>query len=189
MKARLPSNEGARLETLRQYSVLDTEAEESFDDLTRLASTLCDTPVALISLVDSDRQWFKAKVGIDLSETERDISFCAHAILEDGPLVVRDALDDDRFRDNRLVLQEPYIRFYAGAPLTSPEGFKIGTLCVMDYVPRNLEAEQLGGLRMLANQAIALLELRRQVGFLSRALEVHRRVGKALRGWQNPLKH
>jgi GAF domain-containing protein len=175
------SNEKARLETLRQYTILDTETEESFDEIGKLAKMICRTPIALVSFVDQNRQWFKSRIGIPFAETARDISFCTHAILQDGPLVIRDTLDDDRFRTNPMVLEEPYIRFYAGAPLVSPEGFRVGTLCVMDHAPRTLEAEQLDGLRMLANQVVALLELRRQVGFLSRALEVYRRAGNALR--------
>jgi len=181
MSAPIPSNERARIETLRQYSILDTETEESFDELTRLASMICRTPIALVSLVDADRQWSKAHRGLKLLETPRNISFCAHAIQQDGLLVVRDTLDDDRFRNNPLVLKDPYIRFYAGAPLVSPEGFKVGTLCVMDYAPRELDTEQLDALRLLANQVVSLLELRRQVGFLTRALEVHRSASKVLR--------
>jgi GAF domain-containing protein len=181
MIAPIPANEGARLETLRQYSILDTEAEDSFNDLTSIASMLCNTPVALISLVDTNRQWSKARVGLGIIDTPRDISFCAHAILQDGPLVVRDTLDDDRFKDNRMVLQKPYIRFYAGAPLVSPEGFKVGTLCVMDHVTRDLTDGQIEGLRILARQVVTLLELRRQVAFLTRALDVHRTANREFR--------
>jgi GAF domain-containing protein len=142
---------------------------------------LCNTPIALISLVDTNRQWYKARVGLGIIETPRDISFCAHAILQDGPLVVRDTLDDDRFKDNRMVLQNPYIRFYAGAPLISPEGFKVGTLCVMDHVPRDMTDGQIEGLRILSSQVVTLLELRRQVAFLTRALDVHRTASREFR--------
>jgi len=169
-----PANERARLETLRQYSILDTEAEETFSDITILASMICRTPIALISFVDSERQWFKAQFGLGIIEMPRDVSFCAHAILQDGPLIVRDTLDDDRFRENKMVLEKPYIRFYAGMPLVSPEGFKVGTLCVMDHIVRDLTRTEIESLRMLANQVVSLLELRRQVAFLTRALEVHR---------------
>ena len=181
MVAPIPANERARLETLRQYSILDTEAEDGFNDLTSIASMLCNTPIALISLVDANRQWAKARVGLGIIETPRDVSFCAHAILQDGPLVVRDTLDDDRFKDNRMVLEKPYIRFYAGAPLVSPEGFKIGTLCVMDHVPRDMANSQTEGLRILARQVVTLLELRRQVAFLARALDVHRTANREFR--------
>jgi GAF domain-containing protein len=181
MSGETPSNEKARLETLRQYTVLDTETEEVFDEITKLAKMICRTPIALVSFVDHNRQWFKSRIGIPFSGTARDISFCGQAILQDGPLVVRDTLDDDRFRTNPMVLKEPYIRFYAGAPLVSPEGFKVGTLCVMDHTHRTLEEEQIDGLVMLANQVVALLELRRQVGFLTRALDVYRSAGNVIR--------
>jgi GAF domain-containing protein len=170
MKAPVPENEGARLEALRQYEILDTDPEESFNDLTRLAAYICNTPIALITLVDEHRQWFKARVGMSQKETSRDISFCAHAILQDGPFIVRDALDDERFRTNPMVIADPRIRFYAGSPLMSPEGFKIGTLCVIDNKPRELTPEQVAALKILGNQAITQLDLRREILFLRRAL-------------------
>jgi GAF domain-containing protein len=179
MKPPVPENEAARLETLRQYEILDTEPEETFNDLTRLAAYICETPVALISLVDSDRQWFKAKYGISARETARDVSFCAHAILQDGPFIVRDALDDERFRTSPLVTSDPYIRFYAGSPLMSPEGFKIGTLCVVDREPRVLEPEQIAALKIISNQVITQLELRREIFCLKRALDKHKQDGDA----------
>jgi GAF domain-containing protein len=177
MKAPLPENEGARLEALRQYEILDTDPEESFNDLTRLAAYVCNTPIALITLVDEHRQWFKSRVGLSEEETSRDISFCAHAILQDGPFIVRDALDDVRFRTNPMVTALPHIRFYAGSPLMSPEGFKIGTLCVIDSKPRELTPEQIAALKILGNQVITQLDLRRENLFLQRALEKCKQAG------------
>lgn len=170
-----PENEAARLAVLRQFEVLDTDPEESLDDLARLAAYICHTPIAIITLVDAHRQWFKSRLGLSLSETSRDISFCAHAIMQPGPLVVRDALDDERFRDNPLVMSDPYIRFYAGSPLTSIEGFNLGTLCVIDRTPREITPEQMACLRMLSHQVMTQLELRRMVGQLTRSLNEERR--------------
>ncbi|HYN86457.1 MAG TPA: GAF domain-containing protein [Pyrinomonadaceae bacterium] len=170
MRAELPADEGARLEALRQFKVLDSEHEEAFDAATRLAVLICQTPTALITFVDEDRQWFKSRVGFDEQETTRDVSFCAHAILQPGPLVVRDTQTDERFRDNPFVLRSPYIRFYAGAPLTTDEGHKLGTLCVLDTVPRVLFADQLDALELLSTQIMALLNMRRTVGYLETAL-------------------
>jgi GAF domain-containing protein len=171
MKALVPANEAARLEALRQYEVLDTESEEIFDDITRLAAYTCQTPIAVISFVDRDRQWFKARLGLDARETSRDCAFCAHAILQDMPMVVPDALADDRFCDNPLVASEPHIRLYAGAPLITPEGFKLGTLCIIDRSPRTLTAEQIDILNLLSRQVMALLDLRREKTALARHLK------------------
>ncbi|MGH9614469.1 MAG: GAF domain-containing protein [Bryobacteraceae bacterium] len=137
MAAPLPPNEEERLEALRSSCLLDTPAEECFDRITRLAARYFRTPVAVIALIDRDRQWFKSSVGVDTQETPRDIAFCAHAILNDEVLVVRDATEDPRFRENPLVCGPPGIRFYAGAPLKSTDGHRLGALCVIDFAPRH----------------------------------------------------
>jgi GAF domain-containing protein len=170
-----PNNEKQRLETLRGYEILDTEPEASFDDLTFLASYLCETPVALISLVDADRQWFKSKVGVSILETSRDIAFCASAILQRDVFIVPDASQDERFADNPLVVAEPKIRFYAGAPLMT-HGQALGTLCVVDRVARELRPEQLEALRALSRQVVAQLDLRRNLRHLEQALKTRDRV-------------
>jgi len=169
--AAMPKNEGKRLKVLWQYDVLDTVPEEVFDDLTDLAAHICEAPVALISLVDENRQWFKAKVGTPLKETARDISFCAHAILNEELLVISDAAKDPRFRDNPLVTGPQKIRFYAGAPLVTPDGHALGTLCVLDKQPRKLRSEQLKALRVLAHHVVTQLELRRHARELVAARE------------------
>ncbi len=160
-KAVLPINEQDRLRALEQCCVFDTPPEKAFDDLTRLAAKLCGVPIAIVSLVDSERQWFKSVVGLDVNETPRDFAICAHAILCTGPLVIADATLDARTSDNPLVTGMPQIRFYAGIPLRTSDGFNVGTLCVIDTVPRELSAEQLEDLNTLAGQVSAQLELRR----------------------------
>jgi GAF domain-containing protein len=161
MTAPVPRNEAKRLKVLWQYDVLDTVPEEVFDDLTDLAAFICDAPIALISLVDENRQWFKSKVGMSERETSRDISFCAHAILQDGLFVIPDATKDARFKKNPMVTGLAKIRFYAGAPLVTPDGHALGTLCVLDKKPRTLRQEQKQALRVLARHVVSQLELRR----------------------------
>jgi len=164
------TREADRLAALHRYRILDSEPEQRFDDLALLASQICGTPIALISLIDRDRQWFKARVGITASQTSRDIAFCARAIEQPGLFVVHDALEDDRFRDSPLVRADPHIRFYAGAPLMTPDGFALGTICVLDREPRELTADQRAALEALRRQAEAQLELRRSIDDLAGAL-------------------
>jgi PAS domain S-box-containing protein len=163
MKASTPPNEARRLEVLWQYEVLDTPPEAELDDLTALAAQITESPIALISLVDRDRQWFKSRQGLALTETPRDVAFCAHAILGSEPLIVRDATQDPRFHDNPLVTGAPHIRFYAGVPLITPAGHALGTLCVMDSRPRDLAPHQVAALRQLGRMIMRRMDQRRRV--------------------------
>jgi GAF domain-containing protein len=170
MQAVKPKNEEARVAALEKYAILDTDPELAFDDLTLLASFACKTPIALISLIDEQGQWFKARVGLSISETSRDIAFCSTAILQPEIFVVPDALADERFRDNPLVVSEPHIRFYAGAPLITEDGYALGTLCVIDQKPRELEPDQKDALKALSRLVLAQLEFRRNLILLKEAL-------------------
>jgi diguanylate cyclase (GGDEF)-like protein len=161
MNAPLPAREKARLATLESYQILDTASDEAFDRITRLASTILGCPISVISFVDSDRQWFKSHLGLDASETPRSAAFCAHAILSNDVLIVEDAAKDERFANNPLVTGAPNIRFYAGAPLITPEGHKLGTLCTIDQIPRQLTLAEKEALRDLAGMVMNELELRR----------------------------
>jgi anti-sigma regulatory factor (Ser/Thr protein kinase) len=166
----MPIDEPARLAALKRYRILDTDPEQAFDDLALLASQICGTPIALITLIDKDRQWFKSKVGLSVEETSRKVAFCAHAIAGGDIMVVPDTLTDERFRDNPFVTGEPHLRFYAGAPLITPDGHALGTLCVLDHVTRALTQPQLQALDALRRQVQAQLELRRNLDELKTAL-------------------
>ena len=184
----VPPTEARRLKVLWQYEVLDTVPEEVFDDLTELAGAICEAPMALISLVDASRQWFKARVGFDVSETSRDVSFCAHAILQPDLFVVTDASKDERFKNSPLVVADPKIRFYAGAPLITPDGHALGTLCVLDTEPRELTPTQKKALRVLARLVVTQLELRRHSKELAKARDDTQFLKRELEKTQSHLK-
>ena len=164
MKAPVPQDEEARLERLRQYQVLDTAAEQVFDDITKMAADVCQTPISLLTFLDKNRQWFKSNIGLSAKETSRDIAFCAHAILQRDLFVVPDAMSDERFARNPLVTHDPNIRFYAGMPLVTDDGHALGTLCVLDRVPRELTQDQANKIKALAKSVLMLLEMRRSPG-------------------------
>jgi len=170
MSAPFPSVESARVAALDRYAILDTEPEQTFDDLVALAAYVCKVPIAMLSLVDDHRQWFKSKVGVEIRETPRETSFCAHAIQQQDVFIVPDTRNDARFRDNPMVLDEPHIRFYAGAPLINEEGFALGTLCVIDRQPRELDEAQKGALKSLSRLALGQMELRQNLKLLKDAL-------------------
>lgn len=160
MQALKPNQEEERLAALQCYGILDAPREEEFEDITRLIARLCDAPIAVINLIDRERQWFVSEIGLGVRETPLDISICAHAILQPGIFIVPDTLEDKRFADNPLVTGEPYLRFYAGALLKTREGHALGTLCVLDYKPRELTEEQKDALQVLANQVMRQIEIR-----------------------------
>ncbi len=185
----IPANESQRLRSLLDYAVLDSLPEQAYDDLTRLASAICNTPIALITLLDDHRQWFKARVGMETTETPRSIAFCSHAILDpDSVMVIEDAGLDVRFAANPLVTGDPNIRFYAGAPLITPTGEALGTICVIDRVPRTLTEAQSEALRILSREVIAHLELRRSIATLEQAVLEQEQYVEIMHGYQRDLE-
>ncbi len=181
MKAsELPEDERERIGAVQRYHILDTEEEKDFNDIVELAAQLCNTPIALVTLVDENRQWFKARTGLSIKETHRNLSFCAHAIHQNDVMIVHDALTDDRFFDNPLVLGEPFIRFYAGMPLITTDGYKLGTLAVIDREPKELTEQQLSCLRILAKQVVTLLNLRFNILQRNRAEYELQKINKEL---------
>lgn len=172
----IPPNEFGRLAALREYYILDTAAEQAFEDITALAAFVCDVPIAIISLVDEARQWFKSRIGINEQQTPRDIAFCAYAIMRPEPLIVHDACADARFENSKLVTEEPRIRFYAGFPLISHTGFGLGALCAVDRKPRHISPPQQAAMQGLSRQVMALLELRRLSARMANTLETMKSV-------------
>lgn len=172
-------DENARLAALNRYSILDTLPEQIYDDVTALASLICGTPISLVSLVDTDRQWFKAAVGVEVRETPRSQSFCAHTIGTAAILIVRDAREDPRFADNPAVTGPPGIRFYAGAPIIEPNGHVLGTVCVIDTEPRSISPIQVAALEALARHTMALLEMRHTIDVISQSAAQARGAGAA----------
>lgn len=170
MPAPVTHTEAARVAALNRYAILDTEPEQSFDDLVTIAAHVCQVPIAMLSLVDDHRQWFKSKMGVQVTETPRDVSICAHAIQQGDLFIVPDTMQDPRFRENPLVVQEPHIRFYAGTPLINEDGFALGTLCVVDREPRELDNEQKNALAALGRLALRQMELRLHLQLLKEAL-------------------
>lgn len=162
ISAELPLTEAFRLIDLASYDIMDTQAEDDFDELVELAGQICNCPISLITLLSKDRQWFKAKTGVTETGTSREIAFCSHAILQDDVMVVEDATKDERFIDSPLVTGDMNIRFYAGAPIISPSGYKLGTICILDDKPRKLSAPEQRALVILSNQVTKLMELRKK---------------------------
>ncbi|MEO5559798.1 MAG: GAF domain-containing sensor histidine kinase [Dokdonella sp.] len=176
----IPLNEPARLAALRSYGILDTATEGAFDDITRLAALICDVPISVVNFIDAGRQWFKSEIGLGVRETPLGPSICAHAILQSDLFVIPDTTLDERFAGNPLVTGDPMLRFYAGAPLLTPDGLQLGTVCVLDTIPRELGALQLDALRALARQVMAQLELRKSLQMAERSARFRRRLMAAL---------
>ncbi|MDQ3536523.1 MAG: ATP-binding protein [Bacteroidota bacterium] len=185
-----PKNEEERLQILELYNILDTLPEKDFDDITKIASELCQTPISLVTIIDSDRQWFKSHHGLMVTETPRDYAFCAHAILDpDEVFVVTNSHEDERFAENPLVTHDPRVIFYAGVPLVNPEGFPLGTLCVIDNKPKQLTESQISSLKALANQVVAQLELRRKVNELAETKHNLEKANSELQTFAHRVSH
>ncbi|MFN2349064.1 MAG: diguanylate cyclase [Thioalkalivibrio sp.] len=180
-------DEEARLAALKSYDILDTPFEESFDDFTRLIAHICEAPIAVINLVDRERQWFKSEIGLGVRETPLDISICKHAILQKGLFVVPDTTLDERFQNNPLVTGEPYLRFYAGALLETEQGLPLGTVCVLDYKPRQLTEAQADVLGIVSRQVMTALELRKRTRRLQEALARNEQLREDLEEQQRQL--
>lgn len=165
-KLPIPSNENQRLKALYYYDILDTEAEEQLDNLTALAGEICGTPISLLTFLEEERQWFKSSVGTDQTEAVRETSFCQYCIMDEKVMEVEDALNDVRFANNPLVTENPKLRFYAGYPLTDPDGFSIGTLCVFDLKPNKLNASQTKALKILAKEIMAVIVARKKIALM-----------------------
>ncbi|MBU3012558.1 GAF domain-containing sensor histidine kinase [Polaribacter vadi] len=188
--AEIPKNEVDRLQALEDYKIIDTLPEDDYDALSKIASSICNTPIALISLIDEKRQWFKSHHGVDATETPRELAFCAHSILNPDELfIVNDATKDERFYDNPLTTKDPNVIFYAGAPLKSPEGYPLGTLCVIDNKPNNLNDSQKEALQLLAKQVISLLELRKKNNELKKASNKTEKLNERLNDFAYRLTH
>ena len=183
-----PKNESERIAALRRYEILDTPPEEAFDRITKIVAAVLNVPIALVSLVDETRQWFKSHCGLDVEETPREYAFCAHAIMSDRVLVVSDATQDPRFADNPLVTGEPGIRFYSGAPLRTKDGFILGTLCAIDLEPRKITEEQQHILINLADLVIDELELRRAGKIAVEEIAARKEVELKLRDSEEALR-
>lgn len=188
--ARLPENEAMRLTELYEYNLLDTAAEQEYDDITQVASDICHMPISVISLIDKDRQWFKSRVGLDAQETDRGLAFCAHAILYPNDMfIVPDPTQDERFKDNPLVLGEPHIGFYAGVPLLTPNGSALGTLCVMDHKPNMLTDEQKFTLKALARVVTTQMELHKKNDQLAAQKELLEQTNRDLTQFAQIVAH
>ena len=189
MAAPLPKNELLRLKALQEYAVMDSTAEQAYDDIVRLAAFICKTPMALVGFIDSDRQWFKAKVGLEASQVPRETTFCTHAILKPSEvMVIPDARLDQRFATHPAVTADPGVRFYVGVPLVTPTGEALGTLCAVDFTPRQLEPEQIEILRILSRQVIAQLELRRSIAVLESGITEREQYVEQLEQYQQTLE-